>query len=597
MPLTYSWGLPRGNRASYATAPAAAGGGGGDPVLTSLNTYGDVVGTGDTTLTATGTFQPGDEIVLWNTALTTTYVNATTLQATVTSAKFASANFGSVWVKRGSTGRSYALPFEAYPTNGATSSYVQGLSSAITPSYGGGGAGSPPAKGSSVTQATTGCDVKRITDITDPTPDVGNFRIIYSKWSSINATNEYAIAEIEDSATCYLIRLSDNANLGKITGTSNSGGSFGENFEPRWSTRGDEPYTIYYMTNSGSVYGGKVLRKKDVVTPGSEVTVKDFTTPLSLGGSEYLYCDSEGSPSIDMRFWAFMRREDSFSGVREFIVYDVHNDTMARCKSATTSGFFTINATGGVVNTNQFNYRPNWVSMSPRGDRVQLGYGRVYSGLGRDATFGSDLDMPHTFKSADWSDSIVCAVDETHGGWSWGPNMEQAWTYQNNRLDTMEVCLNVANSSNSFRTGSFGSESYPAANAGTNGRRKFIDLSGTWNNSYSNEPGQHYMWQMSGVRRGFSFVGTDGTYNASAYGYNNLLVIRHSDGRIWRAGTLPHQYADYFSEVQWCAGPFGTLLAGHLNWRDNTYTGTPRAVDEVYTVELPEDWHTNAIWS
>jgi len=132
------------------------------------------------------------------------------------------------------------------------------------------------------------------------------------------------------------------------------------------------------------------------------------------------------------------------------------------------------------------------------------------------------------------------------------------------------------------------------ATAGTNGRRKFIDLSGTWNNSYNDEPGQHYMWQLSGVRRGFTFVGTDGTYNANAYGFNSFLVIRHSDGRIWRAGSFPHQHYDYFSEVQWCIGPFGTMAWGSLNWLNG---GTGPATNECFTAELPHDWHTNAIWT
>jgi hypothetical protein len=143
----------------------------------------------------------------------------------------------------------------------------------------------------------------------------------------------------------------------------------------------------------------------------------------------------------------------------------------------------------------------------------------------------------------------------------------------------------------------FCASTFSAANPATNGRRKFLDLNGTWNNGFGNEPGQHYMWQMSGIRRGFSFVGTDGTYNSNAYGYNNLMCIRHLDGRIWCVSNFPHQQRDYFSEIQWCIDPFGMSFVGSLNWQNGAYTGTPRTRDEVYAIQIDKNWHTNAIWS
>jgi len=580
---------------------AANTAGGGTPTLTALSSYGNIVGTTDFTLTATGTFQSGDQIELWNTLLATTYVNSTTLTATVTTAKMASANFGSVRIARGAA-RSFPLPFEAYPNQTVSSNYVVGLSSAVTPNYGAGGAGTHPAKGTAIAQTFSGSSVRRITSITDTAPaanGVANFRNIYSKWSSINSTGEYIIAEIEDSYTSYLYRLSDGACLGKISGLSTLGGSVGENLEPRWSTRGDEPYTLYYMDGQGGGYGGKKLYKKDIVNGTAEVLVKDFTADLSLG-AEYLYCDSEGNPSLDMRRWAFIRRDNAFSGARELLVYDLLTDSYARCKPVTTSGFYVISAGSGsgIVNTNQFSRRPNWVSMSPRGDRVQLGYGRVYPGYGFDDQFGTNVDMPQTFNSSDWSGANVCAVDETHGAWSWGANMEQCWTAQNNRIDTMDVCLDITQPA-VFRdpSSTVSAQTFPAANPATNNRRTFIALSGTWNNGYLNEPGQHYMWQMSGVRRGFVFIGTDGTYNANAYGYNNLLCIRISDGRIWRVSNFPHQHADYFSEIQWCIDPFGMSFVGSLNWQNPSYAASPRTRDEVYAIQIDKNWHINAIWS
>jgi hypothetical protein len=681
------------------------------PTLTSLSSYGNIVGTTDFTLTATGTFQSGDQIELWNTLLATTYVNSTTLTATITTAKMASANFGCVRIARGAA-RSYPLPFEAYPNQTVSSNYVTGLTSAVTPNYGAGGAGTHPAKGTAITQTFSGSSVRRITSVTDTAPaanSVGNFRNIYSKWSSTNSTGEYIFVDIENSTTCYLYRLSDGACLGKITGLSTLGGSFGENFEPRWSSRGDEPYVVYYLDGANG-YGGSKLYKKDIVNNTAEVLVKDFTTSLTINtaAGEYLYCDSEGNPSMDMRYWAFMHRGGS--NAKQFLVYDVLTDTIQKAKPVATTGYAVVSS-GLPTNTNEFFDRPNWVSMSPRGDRVQIAWGRwtrdgvtyaVYNETKWASRLGTPANFVATYNATDWSDPKPCANDATHGAWSWGPNMEQAWTSQNNSVDAMEVCLDVNNSLNSFTVingfseivtissvsattfsgytnvwnvvldspvsasiavgdilccydnhigsphyanetvgdppnyailAKFGStltvtgdtygetrspftkisgttgtgaltfptgvlnSSYSAASPVVNGRRKYIDLKNTWNNNYSNDPGQHFMWQMSGVRRGFSFVGTDGRYNSNAYGFNNLLCIRHSDGRIWRVSNFPHQYADYFSEIQWCIDPFGMSFVGSLNWQDNSYTGTPRTRDEAYAIQIDKNWHTNAIWS
>ena len=678
------------------------------PTLTSLSSYGNIVGTTDFTVTATGTFQSGDQIELWNTLLSTTYVNSTTLTATVTTAKMASANFGCIRIARG-TARSYPLPFEAYPNQTVSSNYVTGLSSAVLPNYGAGGAGTHPAKGAAITQTFSGSSVRRITSIADTAPaanGVANFRNIYSKWSSTNSTGEYIFVDIENSTTCYLYRLIDGVCLGKITGLSTPGGSFGENFEPRWSSRGDEPYTVYYLDGANG-YGGSKLYKKDIVNGTAEVLVKDFTTILTINvaAGEYLYCDSEGNSSMDMRYWSFMHRGSAGNAI-QFLVYDVLTDTVQKAKPVATTGYAVLSS-GLPTNTNEFFDRPNWVSMSPRGDRVQIAWGKwapvgityaVYDDVKFASRLGTPANFVTTYNATDWSDPKPCANDATHGAWSWGSNMEQVWTSQNNSVDAMESCLDVNSLLNNYatinggaatvtvssasattfsgytnvwnvvlsatiptitavgdifccydnHTGSphyanetvgdppnylivaksgstltvagdpfgvtrtpfakisgttgtgaltFCTSTFSAANPATNGRRKFLDLSGTWNNGYGNEPGQHYMWQMSGIRRGFAFVGTDGTYNSNGYGYSNLLCIRISDGRIWRVSNFPHQHADYFSEIQWCINPFGMSFVGSLNWQDGAYTGTPRTRDEVYAINIDKNWHTNAIWS
>jgi hypothetical protein len=228
----------------------------------------------------------------------------------------------------------------------------------------------------------------------------------------------------------------------------------GENAEPRWSTRGDEPYVIYYMAGGG--YGGYKLCKKDIVNNGPEVVVKDFTSVLSMTADEYLYCDSEGIPSMDMRMWGFMRVSSGGNqNAREFVVYDVVKDTVARAKplvgGSPVAGFYGISAGSWITNTNEFGWRPNAVSMSPRGDRFSWLISHVYPGSYNEPAAGSSMDMPHSVSSLDFSDPIVFASTESHGSWYWGPNMEQAWCHQNSRTDHMDCTLDILNPANMYR--------------------------------------------------------------------------------------------------------------------------------------------------
>jgi hypothetical protein len=586
------------------------------PILDKLSSYGQDVGSGDLVLTAHGTFASGDQIVLWNQALTTTFVDSSTLTATVPAAKFATANFGTVCVERTGAGRSYCLPFEATPVQAATSNYLVGMTSALVPNYGAGGVGSPPAKGSSVAHALTGAVIKRMTDPADA--GWANMRNIYSKWSSVNATGEYLMVEKEDSQTTAIYRLSDGAYIGQVQAPSGPGGSTGESWEPRWSTRGDEPYTLYYLS-----LDQRKLYKRDVINLTPEVLVKDFTAVRTFASDQYLMNDSEGTSSIDMRFWGFMVRSSTPGQSNlcyELMVYDAFADAVVRASPSGGAGVIALGTTATTATAGGWSIRPNWVSMSPRGDRFQMGWGRAYTGCGYEDYYGTIYDAPHTCSAVDFSDHRQCAVDQTHGAWCWtvsaDGSMKQGWVCQNNRTDHMEVQLDIASfgQAGSFRTigSTIDAQTATDADPATNGRQYIVALGTNWNGGdwgYG-DPGQHYMYQMSGRKAGFFFVGTDGKYNANAYGYNSLLCFRISDQRCWRVASLPHQHltpdmywdqanpqGDYFTEVQWAQDPFGLTLHGSLNWEDGTYNGSTRAQDNVYIVQLDSGWANNAIWA
>jgi hypothetical protein len=315
----------------------------------------------------------------------------------------------------------------------------------------------------------------------------------------------------------------------------------------------------------------------------------------------------------------------------ELMVYDTFTDTVVRASPQGGSG---VIATGTytLTTTDKWARKPNWVSMSPRGDRFQMGWARAYEGEGIDDYYGTPYECPHTCSAVDFTDWRQCSVDQTHGGWCWSidPNdraLLQAWASQNNRLDDhVEVHLDISQFGQAGQYRTVGStltcQTFVTADPTTNGRRQMIALSGTWNNApyyahgdgdSSGDPGVHFTWCMSGRRAGFFFMCSDGEYAPTVYGFNNILCFRISDARLWRVASLPHQHvtgdfafdrkSDYFTETQWAIDAFGLNLHGTLNWQlynpagSNNYNGDPRAQDNVYRIQLDGGWHLNAIWS
>jgi predicted heme/steroid binding protein len=556
------------------------------PTLTSLSSYGNIVGTTDFTLTATGTFQSGDQIELWNTLLTTTYVNSTTLTATVTTAKMASRNFGCVRIARG-TERSYPLPFEAYDTATYPSNYVTNASSIISLTY-----GTAPAKGEVRTLTTTGNQIVRQTAIADSNGGGGlytttNFTNTYATFSSQNCNGTYFIADTELSYASDLYRKSDQVNLGAIRRGVGSGVNdlLGEVHELRWDTLGDRPNVVYYVK-------GMALYERNIVSGSAEVLIKDFTSDFpSVAAGSYIQCDVEGIPSIDCRYWAFMLRHPyvdafTFQGIYCFIWYD-------KLKNTFTTADNTVFGVTKRFNSGATFYRPNMCSMSLRGDRFITHYGRVYpSGdTGRESEFGTATDQPRAW-STSFTNPKIISIDETHGSQAFDSSMNQTWVSQCNAgYDSVEWAdISIGGTYRQAGATLASQNLYTSPTAGT-GRTQLI------NQATDGYGGYHVSTCMSGVRRGFVSISGYNSESPATIGAQQFRIYRLSDARVWRVGHKPGTYPagdSYRNEAQVAVSHDFTELMCGGNWND---LFTPSGHREYFITYLPRDWHTNAIWS
>jgi hypothetical protein len=553
------------------------------PALTSLSSYGNTVGTTDFTLTATGTFQSGDQIELWNTLLATTYVNSTTLTATVTTAKMASRNFGCVRIARG-TERSYPLPFEAYDTATYPSNYVTNASSIIGLTY-----GTAPAKGEVRTLDTTGNQIVRQTAIADSNGGGGlytttNFTNTYSTFSTQNCNGTYFVADTELSFASDLYRKSDRVNLGAIRRGVGSGVGdlLGEVNEIRWDTLGDRPNVVYYIK-------GMALYERNIVSGSAEVLIRDFTSDFpSVVAGTYIQCDVEGIPSIDCRYWAFMLRYPYVGpGIEEgiycFIWYD-------KLKNTFTTANNTVFGVTKRLNGGATFIRPNMCSMSLRGNRFITHYPRAYTGK-NDLEYGTAADMPRSWASS-FTDPKIISINDTHGSQAFDSSMNQTWVSQCDAgYDSVEW-TDIAVGGTFRQSGATISDQklYGTPTAGT-GRAQLI------NQATDGYGGYHVSTCMSGVRRGFVSISGYNSESPATIGAQQFRIYRLSDARVWRVGHKPGTYPasdGYRNEAQVAVSHDFTELMCGGNWNE---LFTPSGHREYFITYLPRDWHTNAIWS
>jgi|GEM_PF-317452 len=172
----------------------------------------------------------------------------------------------------------------------------------------------------------------------------------YSRRQAFNADNsKYLIYDANGS--WYIYNASTYALIRELT-------QLGGDAEPQWHPT--NPDLIYWLPTNG----GMVVNELNVSTNVNRV-VGNFTGRLPWAGAAHVWTKSEGSPSVDGRYWAFMVENSGFNELG-FIVWDLTTDT--------------------IVSTYTTSKRPDHLSMSPTGNYIVVSWDDGVMVFNRDFT-------------------------------------------------------------------------------------------------------------------------------------------------------------------------------------------------------------------
>lgn len=206
-----------------------------------------------------------------------------------------------------------------------------------------------PVRGQRFTEPTYGTCMVRATDhLADKAADFT--RNDYSRRQAFNIDNSKFIVNTHDGSW-WLYNANTYAFIKDLA-------PLGGDAEAQWHP--GNPDLLYYLPNNG----GLVVNELNVVTDQSRV-VGDFHNRLPWPGAAHVWTKSEGSPSADGRYWAFMVEDSNFAELG-FIVWDLTTDTIV--SSYTTSD------------------RPDHLSMSPTGNYVVVSWNDAVTVFDRNFT-------------------------------------------------------------------------------------------------------------------------------------------------------------------------------------------------------------------
>jgi hypothetical protein len=116
--------------------------------------------------------------------------------------------------------------------------------------------------------------------------------------------------------------------------------------EPQWDPT--DPDVLYYLPTNGGLVVNKL-----VVSSNTSSVIGNFSGRLPWAGAARMWTKSEGSPSADGRYWAFMVETSGFSPLG-FVVWDRFNDQ--------------------IVSSRANSIRPDHLSMSASGNYVVVSW-------------------------------------------------------------------------------------------------------------------------------------------------------------------------------------------------------------------------------
>jgi hypothetical protein len=167
-----------------------------------------------------------------------------------------------------------------------------------------------PAKGRAFADPVYGTCVVRATD--HATETAGFARNDYSRRNPFNATGDRFFAYAHDGSW-HLYETSTLRHLKALEG-------LGGDAEPQWDPT--DASTLYYLPTNG----GMVVNRLDVAS-GQTSVAGDFRGRLPWSRAAHVWTKSEGSPSADGRYWAFMVDDEAFDGLGLF-VWDKQSDAI-----------------------------------------------------------------------------------------------------------------------------------------------------------------------------------------------------------------------------------------------------------------------------
>ena len=440
------------------------------------------------------------------------------------------------------------------------SNYVTGRD-IILPNFG----STPPAKGESRVDPTTGAKITRLTDVSelDGTDDA---LIVYSRYTPENTSGEYFLVFGGNSATSWVVERKTGKVINKLKGYNSY--TIGENSEVRWDLSGNHPNRIYYRDGMG------FYQIDDVTAENPQSTLlKDFSADVP--NATKLYNDVEGDSSNDSDHWAFMAAH--YNGVTYVVDAFIHYQV-----STNTTHILTPSDLAGTnldleKNKEHFTFRPNMVEISPLGTGIVIHSGRKwddssYGGQGKDY-IGTWIDGPHLWP-LDFDTSkqapIKISVGATHSGWTFSEDGRELFLSQNNRSDQFDA---------TFIAGE---------NSGFSSRVKFArhkDFGWSSNFHFGKMPASKPAW---------GFISTYTNSKKSKYkrkwGSDQLIMMQitsiYQQPIVWRINPTYNLYTgEYRDEAPAAINHLGNRIYLTSNW------GNHKNGREVYSIELPENWN------
>lgn len=245
-----------------------------------------------------------------------------------------------------------------------------------------------PAKGEPFRDPAFGTCVVRATQH-DLEPPLRFARNDYSRRQAFNADDSRFVV-VDDEGDWHLYETATLRPLGPLAGLAGDA-------EPQWHPA--DPHRLYYLPRNGI---GMKLLELDVRT-GRSRTVADFGERVRRiwPAAAAVWTRSEGSPSADLRHWAFQVDSGDWQGLGLF-TYDLEKDAIVATYDLAANG----------------RPRPDHLSMSPTGQFVVVSWDdgpqvftrgfadpRRLAGKGEHSDIALDANGDDVFVSVDYEAS------------------------------------------------------------------------------------------------------------------------------------------------------------------------------------------------